>query len=104
MNESPIATNDASLSLTDNTAIKGIRVRQDNGTQAELLSQLNENAHVYQTFAEVMHMLKPPTAFFQPRILAQVLWWLMKGKSVSSPSSNWQTLPKLLTYEESGEL
>ena len=57
----------------------------------------NENAHVYQTFAEVMHMLKPPTAFFQPRILAQVLWWLIKGKSVSSPSSNWQTLPKLLS-------
>ena len=79
------------------------------GAQPDLMTRLmhryidrvtmvaNENAYVYQTFAEVMHMLKPPTAFFQPRILAQVLWWLMRGKSVSSPSSNWQTLPKLLS-------
>ena len=31
------------------------------------------NIGVYQTFWEVVHMLKPPTALFQPSILAQVL-------------------------------
>jgi len=32
-----------------------------------------DHPKIYQTFGEVAHMLKPPTALFQPSILAQVL-------------------------------
>lgn len=41
------------------------------------------SAEVYKVFLEVIHMLKPPTAFFQPSILAQVL----KQATIASPES-----------------
>jgi flavin-dependent dehydrogenase len=38
----------------------------------------SERAEAHQVFAEVVHMVKPPTAFFQPRILTQVLQQAIK--------------------------
>jgi len=32
-----------------------------------------DHPEIYKTFGEVVHMVKPPTALFQPGILAQVL-------------------------------
>lgn len=38
-----------------------------------------DNTRIYRTFGEVIHMLKPPSALFQPGILAQVLRQVMSG-------------------------
>lgn len=40
-----------------------------------------ESAEVYKVLLEVIHLLKPPTAFFQPGILTQVLRQVMNGRS-----------------------
>ncbi|MBV9389396.1 MAG: monooxygenase [Chroococcidiopsidaceae cyanobacterium CP_BM_ER_R8_30] len=40
----------------------------------KMLMPALDQPEILQTFAEVVHMLKPPTALFQPNILAQVLW------------------------------
>lgn len=40
----------------------------------EVLLLSVDHPEIYRTFAEVVHMVKPLKALFQPRILAQVLW------------------------------
>ncbi|ABA21447.1 conserved hypothetical protein [Trichormus variabilis ATCC 29413] len=40
----------------------------------QVMQTASENPQVYQVFIEVIHFLKPPTAFFHPSVLAQVLF------------------------------
>jgi 2-polyprenyl-6-methoxyphenol hydroxylase-like FAD-dependent oxidoreductase len=40
-----------------------------------LLEAAADNPRLAQSFYQVMHMLKPPTAMFTPRVLAGVLFW-----------------------------
>jgi 2-polyprenyl-6-methoxyphenol hydroxylase-like FAD-dependent oxidoreductase len=47
-----------------------------------------ENPKVYQTFLEVMHMLKPMSALFKPSILIQVLEGLIKEQSIKYSNSH----------------
>jgi hypothetical protein len=39
----------------------------------QLMELIVDRAPVYHTFLEVLHLLKPSTALFQPSILGQVL-------------------------------
>lgn len=47
----------------------------------QVMHVASERVEVYKVFVEVIHLLKPPTAFFQPDILAQVLGLVMSRRS-----------------------
>lgn len=47
----------------------------------QVMKVASERAEVYKVFIEVIHLLKPPTAFFQPAILMQVLKVAMNRRS-----------------------
>ncbi len=55
-----------------------------------------ESAYVHKVFLEVIHMLKPPSAFFQPRISMQVLKLLMNLQRKDEQLINELSLPKPL--------
>jgi 2-polyprenyl-6-methoxyphenol hydroxylase-like FAD-dependent oxidoreductase len=50
---------------------------------------------VFQTFVEVMHMLKPPTALFQPSIVAQVIKQVVSRQQPHVTSADELTIPHL---------
>ncbi|MBV9388121.1 MAG: hypothetical protein JOZ78_17000 [Chroococcidiopsidaceae cyanobacterium CP_BM_ER_R8_30] len=47
----------------------------------QVMELAGENAEAYRVFVEVMHLLKPPTALFQPSILVQILRLKMHWKT-----------------------
>ena len=44
----------------------------------QLMGLIVEQARIYRTFLEVLHLLKPSIALFQPYILSQVIWGRLK--------------------------
>ncbi len=54
-----------------------------------------DRPEVFQTFVEVMHMLKPPTALFQPSIVAEVLKQAVSKRQPHITSDDELTIPHL---------
>jgi hypothetical protein len=54
-----------------------------------------ESPVAFKVFLEVLHLLKPPTAFFQPRILVQVLRQFINRRRQDQPNADELSLPKL---------
>jgi hypothetical protein len=63
----------------------------------QVMRVASERASVYKVFAEVIHLLKPPTAFFQPSILAQVLGLAVNRHSNATSPAQGQTITKPLS-------
>ncbi|MBU7585903.1 MAG: 2-polyprenyl-6-methoxyphenol hydroxylase-like oxidoreductase [Nostoc sp. TH1S01] len=60
---------------------------------AQAIKTSSAHPDIYKLYIEVIHLLKPPTAFFQPNILAQVLlnWSLKLGRTGSELAvANWE--------------
>jgi 2-polyprenyl-6-methoxyphenol hydroxylase-like FAD-dependent oxidoreductase len=47
----------------------------------QMLLIMKDNPDLYQTFTEVIHMVKPPTAFFQPQYVVKVIASLFQRRS-----------------------
>ncbi|MDZ8189430.1 MAG: FAD-dependent monooxygenase [Nostoc sp. ChiSLP02] len=56
-----------------------------------------ENAEIHKTFLEVIHMLKPPTAFFHPSISTKVLKRVMNWQRKNQQLVDEQDVPKKLS-------
>ncbi|MBD1879443.1 FAD-dependent monooxygenase [Coleofasciculus sp. FACHB-T130] len=54
-----------------------------------------ESPVAFKVFIEVLHLLKPPTALFQPSILMQVLRQVITRRHQDQPNANELSLPKL---------
>ncbi|MGJ3248748.1 MAG: FAD-dependent oxidoreductase [Elainellaceae cyanobacterium] len=54
-----------------------------------------EKPEVFQTFVEVMHMLKPPTALFKPNIAAQVVKQAISGQKPHVTTDDEYTIPRI---------
>jgi hypothetical protein len=50
-----------------------------------LYQMMADDIVVYNQFIHVMHLLRPPTSLFAPRILWRALWW-RKGRETAAPS------------------
>jgi flavin-dependent dehydrogenase len=61
----------------------------------QMLLIMKDNPDLYQTFSEVIHMVKPPTAFFQPKYVVKVLASLLKNYSNSTEITPNATVPQL---------
>jgi 2-polyprenyl-6-methoxyphenol hydroxylase-like FAD-dependent oxidoreductase len=56
-----------------------------------------ENPEMHKLFLEVMHLLKPPSAFFQPNILLQVLKQAINGHRKDEQSTQQQNIAQPLS-------
>lgn len=56
--------------------------------------------HIHRVFSEVMHMVKPPTALFQPSILMQVVKQVFNRHQPAQEFSNGQGFPSPLPVAE----
>lgn len=63
----------------------------------QVMRVASERASVYKVFAEVIHLLKPPSTFFQPGILAQVLGLAVNRHSNPTSPAQGQTITKPLS-------
>ncbi|MFN6519128.1 MAG: FAD-dependent oxidoreductase [Nostoc sp. CreGUA01] len=53
-----------------------------------------ESAEIHQLFLEVMNLLKPPSAFFQPNILMQVLKGIINSRHQADEFTDGENFPK----------
>ncbi len=63
----------------------------------QVLLLQTENAEIHKTFLEVIHMLKPPTAFFQPSISTKVLKRMINWQRKNEQLGDEQEVPKKLS-------
>ncbi|MBX9257781.1 FAD-dependent monooxygenase [Desmonostoc muscorum CCALA 125] len=63
----------------------------------QVLLLQTENAEIHKTFLEVIHMLKPPTAFFQPSISTKVLKRVINWQRKNEQPADEQDVPKKLS-------
>jgi 2-polyprenyl-6-methoxyphenol hydroxylase-like FAD-dependent oxidoreductase len=59
----------------------------------QLMVLQSKSKEVHQTFFEVVHMIKPPTAFFHPKILIQVLQQVFSSPSLAKNLNQAESLP-----------
>ncbi|WP_392532883.1 FAD-dependent oxidoreductase [Nostoc sp. C117] len=62
----------------------------------QVLLLQTESAEIHKTFLEVIHMLKPPTVFFQPSISKKVLKRVINWHSKNEHFTDQQDVPKKL--------
>ncbi|MDZ8083193.1 MAG: FAD-dependent monooxygenase [Nostoc sp. DcaGUA01] len=60
----------------------------------QLLLLQADSAEIHQLFLEVMNLLKPPSAFFQPSILMQVLKQIINSRHPSDKFIDGENIPK----------
>ncbi|MBV9386643.1 MAG: hypothetical protein JOZ78_09470, partial [Chroococcidiopsidaceae cyanobacterium CP_BM_ER_R8_30] len=90
-----MATGDDFRWSTTEGKAPGLSVRLMHKYIDQVLQLASERAKVYRVFAEVVHMLKQPTAFFHPSIVLQVLK-LALNRGSSATNKGQHILPKQL--------
>ncbi|MGB3533816.1 MAG: FAD-dependent monooxygenase [Microcoleaceae cyanobacterium] len=65
------------------------------GYFSQMMLIMKDNPELCQTFVEVVNMLKPPTAFFHPKYMVQVLASLLNNQSNMTESMPDSTVPQL---------
>ncbi|WP_445637877.1 FAD-dependent monooxygenase [Nostoc sp. DSM 114161] len=91
------------------TTGEDLRWHTTEGGQTDFISRLmqlyldrvlllqTENAEIHKTFLEVIHMLKPPTAFFHPSISTKVLKQAINWQRKNEQFTDEQNVPKKLS-------